>query len=414
MKYTTDPSSIATSSLHYGQMKEANCIDQYYILFRPALLLQLSSGLDGIGQSLQNRNGVVEANTSIGDGTTVFQSLFSSLGGRWDILSALFDVGLDHQTTDGVFTLRHLSGDFSSNQRLVLVVLVGVTVGAVDHDSSAWLFSSDNTSLGQGFFRLLDGLLVEIRTLLTASQDHETVLVAVSTDNSDNSRFRDTQEVMWVGGSPQGVDGNTQSTVSTVFETNREGQTGRQLSVQLRLGGSGTNGTHTEQVRQELRRDSVQHLACNWQLLGQLHEQLTGNSQTFVNLERSIDIWIVDQTLPTNSGSWLFEVCSHDNVKLALVFLSFLLQSVGVVKSSSRVVDGTWADNDDKSVVCAIKNINSVGSALSDDVFAFLCEWQLVLQQVWGTQGIVSTDFSLVYAYIGVDADPIEGARKIT
>lgn len=38
--------------------------------------------------------------------------------------------------------------------------------------------------------------------------------------------------------------------------------------------------------------------------------------QHLADVEASVKIWIVDETLPAHRGSWFFEVDSHDDVKI--------------------------------------------------------------------------------------------------
>lgn len=186
---------------------------------------------NGIGQLAQNLVGSLPAYAAIGDRNTVFQTLFAL---RWDVLLTFVDVGLDHDTDDLVFTVGNLFANNIVHLGLVSVVLVGVTVRAVDHQGATWR----QLSLG-----LSHGLSVVVGALLTTSQNHEAVLVTLGSDNGSKTVLGNTHEVMGVGGRKHGVDGHTQSTVGTVLEADWERQTRSQLSVQLGLGGSGANST---------------------------------------------------------------------------------------------------------------------------------------------------------------------------
>ena len=42
--------------------------------------------------------------------------------------------------------------------------------------------------------------------------------------------------------------------------------------------------------------------------MGQVAKQLTGDAETLVDLERAIDVGVVDQTLPANSRAGLLAV----------------------------------------------------------------------------------------------------------
>src|SRR5271156_3360588 len=56
------------------------------------------------------------------------------------------------------------------------------------------------------------------------------------------------------------IDSNTYGSVCAIFETNWEGETTCQFAMKLRFSCSSTNGTPTNQVRQVLWRNGIQHL----------------------------------------------------------------------------------------------------------------------------------------------------------
>lgn len=54
---------------------------------------------DGAGQVLEDGDGGVPVDASVGDGDALLQAAGAL---RWDLLVALVNVGLDHDTNDGV------------------------------------------------------------------------------------------------------------------------------------------------------------------------------------------------------------------------------------------------------------------------------------------------------------------------
>lgn len=87
---------------------------------------------------------------------------------------------------------------------------------AVNHDGQLLLLVLKSL-LGS-----LDVLLIKVRSLGTASQDNEAVLVTLGTGNSSQTLLGDTHEVVLSSSSANGVNSNTEATVCAVLEADRE------------------------------------------------------------------------------------------------------------------------------------------------------------------------------------------------
>lgn len=87
----------------------------------------------------------------------------------------------------------------------------------------------------------------------------------------------------------------------TVLEPDRERDTGRELTVKLRLGGTGTDSTPGDEVSDVLGGDGVEKLGSNRNAqVGEIAQELTSEAETFVDLEGSIEVWVVNETLPSD------------------------------------------------------------------------------------------------------------------
>ncbi|KAH3685611.1 hypothetical protein WICPIJ_003411 [Wickerhamomyces pijperi] len=106
---------------------------------------------------------------------------------------SVIETPFNHQTNDVSLASSNLSGNFLGDNWLVSVVLVGVTVGTVNHQ---WA-----RLLGDG---ILYGLFIVVGTLLTTSQDDETVVVTSGGGDGSGTVLSDTHEMMRVG---SGLDG---------------------------------------------------------------------------------------------------------------------------------------------------------------------------------------------------------------
>lgn len=69
------------------------------------------------------------------------------------------------------------------------------------------------------------------------------ILVTTGLDDGSETLLGDTHEGMGVRGGVHGIDGNTNTTVGSVLEVDGEGDTGGELTVELGLGGTSTDGT---------------------------------------------------------------------------------------------------------------------------------------------------------------------------
>lgn len=282
--------------------------------------------------------------------------------------------------------LAENSGDLG----LVLVVLLGIAVAAVNHQAGHHALSLE---LGLG---LLDAGSIVVGALLTAAQDNEAVRVADSAHDGDNTGLGHRQEVVGRLDGTNGIHSDVKGAVGAVLETNGEGQTGGQLTVNLGLGGASANGADGKTISQELRGDSVKHLASDRHaLVGQIHEELAGGTQTLVDLEAVVDIGVVDQALPANSSTRLLQVGAHDNQQFVRVFLLQLEQTIAVLQGHIGIVDRAGSDDHHETLLLLIGTMNdchSLIAALQNRLPRFIGQCDLMLKEVrWGER-VVADD----------------------
>ena len=274
---------------------------------------------------------------------------------RGHLLVTLVDVGLDHDTDDGSLTLAKLVGDLLGDEGLVEVVLLRVTVGAVDHKDLALLLSA------QSLAGNADVLTVVVGAPVATAQDDEAVLVSGGLGDGGQALLGDTEEAVGVRSGSDGVDGDGQVAVGAVLVANGEGQAGGQLAVKLGLGGAGTDGTEGDQVGEVLGGDGVEHLAGDGEAgAGQVDVQLARHAQTLVDVVGLVDVGVVDQTLPADGGTGLLEVGTHDDAQVLGQLVGDLLQATSVLESSVGVVDGAGADHDQQTVIALLDNLDGL------------------------------------------------------
>lgn len=101
--------------------------------------IYLATSPNGGGEILQHGDSVVPVNARISDADAALQAGGSLLG---NLLVALVDVGLDHDTNNRFLALTELVTDDLGNLGLVVVVLLGVAYNLV----SSWLLSKGKVS----------------------------------------------------------------------------------------------------------------------------------------------------------------------------------------------------------------------------------------------------------------------------
>lgn len=163
--------------------------------------------------------------------------------------------------------------------------------------------------------------------------------------------------------------------------------------MKLGLGGTGTNSTDRDTVGKELRGDGIEHFGSNWHSsAGEVNKELSRNPETLVNLERVVDIRIVDQTLPANSCPGLLKVGTHNNAEVVRELVRELLELGGVLVGCGGVVDGAGAYDDEESVAGAKDDVGGIVTALDDCVCSGLGERDLGSEESRRDQRILSED----------------------
>lgn len=188
-----------------------------------------------------------------------------------------------------------------------------------------------------------------------------------------------------------------ETAIGAVFETHGKGQTGSQLTVKLTLGRPSTNGTQRDQIGQKLRTDGIQHLTSNGHALrSQIAEQLSADFQALVDGVAFVDIWIVDQALPADCCSWLFEVGAHDDAEVIFQLVGELDEAGAVFYGSFGVVEGAWADHDEETVITLLDDFDGLFAAFVDCVERGLARWEFGGEELWWNERVVAQDLVII------------------
>jgi hypothetical protein len=80
--------------------------------------------------------------------------------------------------------------------------------------------------------------------------------------------------------------------------------------------------------------------------LVQIEEEPARPAQALVDGEASVEVRIIDQTLPADRGPRLLEVHAHDDAEVGGQLPRQLAQAPAVVEASFRVMDRAGSDDD--------------------------------------------------------------------
>ena len=109
-----------------------------------------------------------------------------------------------------------------------------------------------------------------------------------------------------------GIDRDLHIPARTIFKTDRTRETAGKLPMALALGCAGANGAPADQIGDVLRRDQVQIFSGGGEAHAiDIQQQLARAAQAFVDVERVVEVRIVDEAFPTNRGTGFLEIHTH-------------------------------------------------------------------------------------------------------
>jgi hypothetical protein len=133
------------------------------------------------------------------------------------------------------------------------------------------------------------------------------VLVPARLDDRGHTSLCHTHEAMRMLGRTHRVDRHTGRPIGPVLESDRERDTGSQFSVELRFGRSSSDSTPRDEVRDELGGDGIEEFGTDGHAhRGDVPHELSGESETLVDLERVVDIGVATG----RQRGWLISRCA--------------------------------------------------------------------------------------------------------
>src|ERR1700727_1856718 len=117
--------------------------------------------------------------------------------------------------------------------------------------------------------------------------------------------------------------------------------------MDLAFGGAGADCSPADERRDVLGGDHVEELGASGNAHGgEVEEKVTGLAKAIVDLEGFVEVWVVDEALPTKGCARLLEVDAHDDAEGAGELGDGAFEEFGVGACGFGVVNGAWADDD--------------------------------------------------------------------
>ena len=200
------------------------------------------------------------------------------------------------------------------------------------------------------------------------------------------------------------VDGDLDAALGAVLEAHRHREPRRQLPVDLALGGAGADRAPGDEVGDELRGDRIEEFAGGRQPeIGQIQQQAPGDAKTFVDGERAVQPWIVDQALPAHGGAGLLEIDPHHDPQIGLQLGRLRPKPPGVVERGDRIMHRAGADDDEEAIVLAGEDADDLLAGAGDDLGAGFAQRELLQQNRRGQEGAVALDVQVAGLHRSAD-----------
>src|SRR5258708_1443344 len=218
-------------------------------------------------------------------------------------------MALDHDSRNRGLAGCNLGGEIARDLRLIEVILAAVGVTTIDHHTLG------QACITKEAYSLLNMDAAIVRaTPRSSAQDEVTIRISGGLKNSGMSLLGQRSKPVRMSGGLDGINCDLKITVRAIFETDRHGQAACELAMDLAFGGARSDRAPAYKVGVVLSENRVEKLGADRQFQrSDVAQQATGESKARVDVERSIEMRIVDQSLPADDRARLFEVDSHDH-----------------------------------------------------------------------------------------------------
>ena len=295
---------------------------------------------------------------AVGNAHTVAE-IFLGLG---EGLAAGAEVTLDHRAHQGAITGGDLREEDAHDLGLELGFFGGIIVRAIDEDGLGQAsFGEEGLGLGE-----VGGRVVGAGG--AAAEDDVAMGITAGDDGGGGAVEVDTEESLRLAGGFDGVDGGLERAISAVLKTNGHRETGRHLTMRLRLGGAGTNGAPANEIGDVLRGDGIEELRGGGQAeIENIAQETAAETEAGGDVVRAVEMRIHHESLPTNGGAGLLKIHAHNNEHAVGDFLGEGGEAAGIVAAGVEVVDRAGPDQKEETLIIGKNDAVDVIAAVGDE-----------------------------------------------
>src|SRR6266704_3078258 len=185
--------------------------------------------------------------------------------------------------------------------------------------------------------------------------------------------------------------------------------------MHLALNATRADRSPAHEIREELPEGRVEEFGAGRQAkIGKVGKELARETQPLVDAIGTVQIRIVNKTLPPHDGPWLFEVHPHDDEDSIADSVRKRSQTLRVFDRGPGVVDRTGTDDGKKSWVAAFENGFNRTSRARYGFGATRCDRNLLGQDRRREQRVDSADPKVVRSHVNprsVSTTPHYSAR---
>ena len=108
--------------------------------------------------------------------------------------------------------------------------------------------------------------------------------------------------------------------------------------------------------------------AINKDLIGEIEQQLARNFQTGLDVLRTVEVRVVDQTFPADGRARLFKINAHHNFHFIRKFFLQFAQARRVFQCGFLIVNGTRPDDHEQPRIFAVENADDAIARLRHEI----------------------------------------------
>ena len=157
---------------------------------------------------------------------------------------------------------------------------------------------------------------------------------------------------------PRALTSDHEIAVGAVLYADDGGQARCHLPMRLRFSGACSDGGPGDQVVQVLGHDRIQRFGRERQAdSGNVDQEFARAPYTLLDAKRVVEIGVVDEALPADRCSRLFEVGSHHKIQALGGLPGELLEFARILDRGIGVVDRARSDDHEEAMIPAFEDV---------------------------------------------------------